>query len=71
MQRHFSNRGEALAEVTAARMVASRKERPGPVRIPKRGQWRASNEWLPEPSQGIYGSKKKSPRAKGEDTPLL
>jgi hypothetical protein len=25
MQRHFSNRGEALAEVTAARMVARRR----------------------------------------------
>ena len=25
MQRHFSNRGEALAEVTAARMLARRK----------------------------------------------
>jgi hypothetical protein len=25
MQRHFSNRGEALAEVTAARMLVGRK----------------------------------------------
>jgi len=25
MQRHFSNRGEALAELTAARMLAGRK----------------------------------------------
>ena len=26
MQRHFSDRGEALAEVTAARMLAGRKQ---------------------------------------------
>jgi len=38
MQRHFSNRGEALAEVTAARMlVKPRAVKPGFVTQPGRG----------------------------------
>ncbi len=71
MQRHFSNRGEALAQVTAARMIASKKEQPGPVLIPQRGQRRAYDQWFPEPPEAIERSKRKLPRSKGGDTPLL
>lgn len=44
MQRHFSNRGEPLAEVTAARMLAGRRgSKPGfawqPERAVTRQKW--------------------------------
>jgi len=48
MQRHFSNRGEAIAEVTAARML--RRKRPL-ARSAVVGQvgWRTNPQWFSQP----------------------
>jgi len=39
MKRHFSNRGEALSEVTAARLLASRKASLKTVVHDSSGSW--------------------------------
>ena len=71
MQRHFSNRGEALAEVTAARMLVGRKRS-------------ARSEFTTRPVGGLSPSngslslrkqrlrpKKKQPNRNVDVTPLL
>jgi len=45
MQRHFSNRGEALSEVTAARMLARRKPAESRSAAPNSRQF-GSGQWF-------------------------
>lgn len=46
MQRHFSNRGEALAEVTAARMLARRIRPAEPASATQRGRQAKAAQWF-------------------------
>ena len=60
MQRHFSNRGEALAEVTAARMLVGRK---GAARsdFTIQGRRAKSDAWFSQPAETTFRPKKKQP----------
>ena len=61
MQRHFSNRGEPLAEVTAARMQASRKSaKSGMMREGRRAP---TEEWFSHPAEALPRPKRKPSKA--------
>jgi len=64
MQRHFSNRGEALAEVTAARMLGRRKRSPQSAFTtqPRRGT--RSEVWFARPEEATPSRRKKQDNAK-------
>jgi hypothetical protein len=58
MQRHFSNRGEALPEATAARMLASGKRSAKPGLGPRTGRRAAPEQWFSRPAEIIPGLKR-------------
>lgn len=66
MQRHFSSRGEALAEVTAARMLARRKH-PGKSVGPRV----TTNQWFSHRVEEIHRPKTKKPKRSGDVTTVL
>jgi hypothetical protein len=61
MQRHFSNRGEALAESTAARMLAGRKQSAKSVSIAPGDQRIRTGRWFAEPADTAHRVKGKQP----------
>ncbi len=70
MQRHFSNRGEPLAEVTAARMLASRRgSKAGLAAQPGRGVTRQT--WFSERVQKPRAAKKPHVAPPSEETAIL
>lgn len=67
MQRHFSNRGEALAEVVAAKMIA-RRMRSQSVFANRRGSNVTPGRWqarVPEAIRPIGSLKKSEPKDNG------
>ena len=69
MQRHFSNRGEALAEVTAARMLARRIRPAEPASATQRGRQAKAAQWFT--SQQTRPKAAKHPKHDADITPLL
>jgi hypothetical protein len=70
MQRHFSNRGEALAEVTAARMLARRK-RSGKFTFAQAGRGGAIEKWFSQPVEPPHPTKRKQPKRSSEEIATL
>jgi len=66
MQRQFSNRGEALAEVTAARVLARRKQ---PGKSP--GPRVTTNQWFSQRVEEIRQPKRIKPKRNGDVTTVL
>ena len=71
MQRHFSNRGEALAEVTAARMLARRKARVNSAFTARAGGRFASEQWFSHAAEAIRQPKKGTPKRNEDVTTIL
>lgn len=66
MQRHFSNRGEALAEMAAAKMMAGRKSPTKSGFADQRmtpGQWRSPTVEVIRPARPVT-KKESKPRVK-------
>jgi hypothetical protein len=70
MQRHFSNRGEALPEVTAARTLVGRKRSGKSEPAPQAGR-RATEQWFSRPAETTSRPKKKQPKRDANITTLL
>ena len=70
MQRHFSSRGEALAEVTAARVLARRKAHLASPFADRAGGRFTSERWFSHPAESIR-LPKRVPKRKEDDTTLL
>lgn len=71
MQRHFSSRGEALAEVTAARVLARRKQ-PGQSPLDTQAGRRATtNQWFSQPVEASRRPKKRKPQRSEDVTTSL
>ena len=68
MQRHFSNRGERVSEVTAARMLAGRKAKSGMMREGRRA---STEEWFSHPVEALSRPKRKPPRGITDATVFL
>jgi len=71
MQRHFSSRGEALAEVTAARVLARRKAHVTSPFPDRAGGRFTSGQWFSHSMESIRQPKKREPKRKEDDTTLL
>jgi hypothetical protein len=71
MQRHFSNRGEALAEVTAARVLASRKGPGKSALVPSASRRMTSKQWFAKSMEEIRQPRKTRPRRNGEGATVL
>jgi len=68
MQRHFSNRGEALAEVTAARMLRGKKRLAKSAVVAQPGRRANLGQWFSQPLKTTSRPKRKQPD-RSEDTP--
>jgi len=71
MRRHFSNRGEAISEVTAARVLASRKTE---IRgsFMTQAERRTNPPFWPLQQVGVRNRpRKKQPKRNDDDTILL
>ena len=71
MQRHFSNRGEALAEVTAARVLARRKQPGNSALVTSAGRRVTTKQWFSQPVEAIRQPKKIKPKRYGDATTVL
>ena len=71
MQRHFSNRGEALAEVVAARMLARRKRFAESELTVQGGRQGKAAQWFTKPAEAPQRPKPKPPKHDGDVTPVL
>jgi len=71
MQRHFSNRGEAVAEVTAARMLARRKARVKLTFGTRTGRQVTPEQWFSRRVQTTARPKRKPPARNGDVTIVL
>lgn len=60
MQRQFSNRGEALPEVTAARVLARRKTHSDAAFAARASARLTPGQWFAHPVQTIHPPKKKA-----------
>ena len=60
MQRQFSSRGEALSEVTAARMLARRKAQSTSGFTARVSGRSAPEQWFSHPVDAVRQSKKKA-----------
>lgn len=69
MQRHFSNRGERLAEVTAARTLAGRKS--AKPEVMREGRRAPMEEWFSHPAEALSRPKRKPPKSITDDTVLF
>jgi hypothetical protein len=63
VQRQFSNRGEALAEVTAARMLARCKAQVNSAFTARASGRSAPEQWFSHPVETVRQSKKKASEA--------
>ena len=70
MQRHFSNRGEPLAEVTAARMLAGRRGSNVGFAA-QRGRGATRQTWFSERVEKPRGTKKSHIASPTEENPIL
>jgi hypothetical protein len=70
MHRHFSNRGEAQAELTAARMLAGRKQSAKSA-ITQDGRRGTAEQWFSQPVEATPRPKRKKPKRSGDVTTLL
>jgi len=70
MERHFSNRGERLAEVTAARTLGGRKPSAKSA-IRRDGRQATIEQWFSHPVEAVPRLKTKTPKPKVEDTAFL
>jgi hypothetical protein len=57
MHRHFSNRGEALAEATAAKMLAGRKHSAESSSITQDGRRAITQQWFSQPADAAHRPK--------------
>ena len=64
MQRHFSSRGEALPEVTAARMLVGGKRSAKSGLVTPAGRRVPSEQWFPRPAETTHGPKRKQSKRK-------
>ena len=71
MQRHFSNRGEALAEVTAARMLVSRKRSPQSAFTTQACRRTKPELWFSQPVEATPRPKRKQPNPNVDVTTFL
>lgn len=71
MQRHFSNRGEALSEITAARVLARRRKRAKSVPTKQDVRRNMPAEWFVRPAEATHRPVMKPPHREGDDSPLL
>jgi hypothetical protein len=71
MKRHFSSRGEALAEVTVARCLASRKASVKTSFMNQSDRRTKSSGWLLAPKGAISLPAKKHKESKEENTLIL
>jgi hypothetical protein len=71
MKRHFSNRGEALAEVTAARCLASRNASVKASFMIQNERRTKFSGWLQAPKGAISLPAKKHKESKKENTLIL
>jgi hypothetical protein len=62
MKRHFSNRGEALSEVTAARGVADRRASLRAAFMTQADRWERSPHWFSQREQTTSPRKRKQKR---------
>lgn len=60
MQRQFSNRGEALAQVTAARILARRKGQVNSAFTTRASGRSTPEQWFSHPGEAIRMPKKKT-----------
>jgi len=70
MQRPFSNRGQALAEVTAARMLARQKRLAGSALAAQSGRKAKAEPWS-KPAEITQRPKTKPPKHDADVTPVL
>jgi hypothetical protein len=68
MQRHFSNRGEALAEVAAAKTFTHRTTWTKSAFPNQRGRGFAPEQWKPRPPEATIP--KSSPSKDGQESPV-
>lgn len=68
MKRHFSNRGEALSEVTAARVLASRKASIKTSSMTQADRRTGSPFWSSPRVEVTHSPKKRQPRRKEDLT---
>jgi len=71
MQRQFSSRGEALAEVTAARVLARRKQPAKSAFITPAGRRVSTNLWFFQPVEATRQPKRIKPERNGDVTTVL
>ncbi len=71
MQRHFSNRGDALAEVVAGRMLAGRKQLSRSASIRQNGRRVTTEPWFSQAVAKTQRPERKQPRRKGDVNALL
>ena len=71
MHRHFSSRGEALAEVTAARVLARRKAPAKATFTIRAGRQLIPERWFSEPVKTTPRPKRKQPKQNGDLTTFL
>ena len=71
MQRHFSNRGEALAEMTAARMLAGQKRSGRSAFSTQAGRRVTSKQWFSQPVETTHRPKRKQPKQNEDVTTSL
>jgi len=71
MQIHFSNLGEALAEVTAARMLDGGKQAAKWGLAAQAGRRATSEQWFSQAVKPIYRPKRKQAKGKADVTTFL
>ena len=71
MQRHFSNRGEPRAEVTAAKMLAGRKPSTQSQFIARIGRQTKPEQWFTKPTEISHPPKRRQPKREEDIPPLL
>jgi hypothetical protein len=71
MQRHFLNRGEALAEVTAARMLVGGTQSAESGLVTQAGRRATSEQWFLQPVKPIDRQKRKQAKGKADVTTFL
>ncbi len=71
MQRHFSNRGEALPEVTAAKMLARRNQASETKSAAQLGRHNKAEQWFTKPALTVQRPKLKQAKPNPSVAPLL
>jgi hypothetical protein len=71
MQRQFSSRGEALAEVTAARMLAGGKRSILAKSVARFGRLARPEKWFTKPAETSQKAKKEQPKRHDDMPPLM